>query len=118
MGGRRRDPGRPQAYLPGELVAALGAFELPDALVPSDVHAQLLHGCGREGTPVLRGGRKWAPRCPDEGGPGSAAAPRALPGSNATLRVPLHETLQGSRPALSPQLQAPVFNAQGEEILW
>lgn len=48
-----------QAYLPGELVATLRALELPDPLMPSDVHAQLLHGCGRggKGPSVRRGGK-------------------------------------------------------------
>lgn len=45
-------PGLGMPHLPRELVAALGALELPHALVPADVDAQLFHGCGGKRRPV------------------------------------------------------------------
>ena len=58
---------RGMPHLPRELVAALGALELPHALVPADVDAQLLHRCEGKREPVgsgpapRRGGRVWSP---------------------------------------------------------
>lgn len=45
-------PGLGMPHLPRELVATLGALELPHALVPADVDAQLFHGCGGKRGPV------------------------------------------------------------------
>ena len=69
-----------QAYLASELVAALGALELPDPLVPSHVHAQLLHGCRRKGSLGLGRRRRWAdgPRGEENGGEERRGGPGAL----------------------------------------
>lgn len=56
----QEEASQPPAYLPGELIAAFGALELPDPLVSPHVHAQLLHSYRREGPGLEEGGSGWA----------------------------------------------------------
>lgn len=82
----------PQVSLPRELVAALGALELPHSLVPADVDTQLLHRF--EGFPTDLA----------EVGPPLLVAAGDVPQERPLLREPLvaELTAKGALPCVGP----------------